>query len=86
MDISRLKCPDGDGTFGGCCKEKAVLCLNAEQLSGSLCMQQPVSLKDRCCQGKIRADSKRLFPPHLAVPELGGRSMSWQQELSPTNL
>lgn len=74
------------GLLGGCSKGKAVLCLNAEQLSGSLCMQQPVSLKDRCCQGKIRAESKRLFPPHLAALQLGGRSMSWQQELSPTNL
>lgn len=39
-------------------------------------------MEEHYCQGKVRAESKRLFSPHLAAPELGGWSTSWQQELS----
>lgn len=89
VDTARVPCPDGSGTFGRLLQRKSSVLLKrgaALRLASLAARSQPGGAFLQPGGARGRAEAKRLLSPHLAAPELGGQSTSWQQELSPTSL
>lgn len=89
VDTARVPCPDGSGTFGRLLQRKSSVLLKrgaALRLASLTARSQPGGAFLQPGGARGRAEAKRLLSPHLAAPELGGQSTSWQQELSPTSL